>query len=135
METYNWIVCSIEYIQGKKNILADALLRLTNNWNQYTTQESNYIKEILSEISDIDELSEGIFTINLKTIDQYRWKDASLMAKYKNGKYKSDSFCWGSNIYFNLIKCEDKIVIPLILQNYILNCYNMYIFSVVMDRT
>ena len=37
---------------------------LHNNGNQKTTQESNYIKENMSEINDIVELPEGIFPIN-----------------------------------------------------------------------
>ena len=32
----------IEYIQGDKNIVADALSRFTMNGNQETTQESTY---------------------------------------------------------------------------------------------
>ena len=33
------------------------------------------------------------------------------MDKYKDGAYHK-FFCGGINIYFNLITCEDKIVIP-----------------------
>ena len=33
----------IEYIQGKKNIVADAQSIFTKNENQNTTQDSNYI--------------------------------------------------------------------------------------------
>ena len=32
----------IEYIQGNKNILADAISRLLINWYQQTTEESTY---------------------------------------------------------------------------------------------
>ena len=34
----------IEYIQGKKNTVTDALSQLPNNGNQENTQDSNYIK-------------------------------------------------------------------------------------------
>ena len=74
----------IEYIQGKKNLVADAQSIFTKNDNQNTTQESNYITEIMSEINDIDVLPEGIFPVNLEIIDQYQHKDPSLMYKYKN---------------------------------------------------
>ena len=47
----------IEYIKGEKNILADTLSILPPNMNQDTTQKSNYQKEIVSEINDIEELS------------------------------------------------------------------------------
>ena len=39
----------------------------------------------MSEINDIDELTEGIFTVNLKSIDQYQRKYPRLMDKYKMG--------------------------------------------------
>ena len=65
-------------------MVADKLSWLPNNGNQKTTQESNYITEIMSEINDIDVLPEGIFPVNLEIIDQYQHKDPSLMYKYKN---------------------------------------------------
>ena len=45
-------VSDIEYIQGDKNIVADALSIFTVNVNQVTTQESAYKNEIVSEIND-----------------------------------------------------------------------------------
>ena len=50
-----------------------------------TKPEYNYIKEIMSEINDIDELPEGVFPISLKIIDQYQRKFPILMAKYTTG--------------------------------------------------
>ena len=67
-------------------------------------------------------------------MDQYQWKYHSLIAKYNTGKYKNGSFHGGSNIHFNLIKYEDKIVIKLILQSCILHCYHMYLLYQVMYR-
>ena len=66
----------------------------------------------MSEICDIDKLPESIFPINFKIIDRYQWKDPSLMAQLKTGKYKRSYFCAESNNNFNLITCEDKIDIP-----------------------
>ena len=65
----------------------------------------------MSEINDIEEIPEGGFPINLKLIAKYQWKEPSLLAKYKDGTYHKGSFCGGSNIYINLITCEDNIVI------------------------
>ena len=45
----------IEYIQDNKNIVTDALSRFPINDNQETTHESNYKKEIASEINDTKE--------------------------------------------------------------------------------
>ena len=89
----------------------------------------------MSEINDIDELTEGIFTVNLKSIDQYQRKYPRLMDKYKMGAYDTGSFLGGSNIYLNLIMCKGNIVIPLILQSYVLHWYHMYILHPGMDRT
>ena len=56
------------------------------------------------------------------------------MDKYKDGTYHN-FLCWGSNIYHNLITCEDKIVLPIILQKYVLNWYHVYLIHPGMDRT
>ena len=73
--------------------------------------------------------------INFKLINYYQWKYPSLLAKYKMGMYHKYYFCGGINIYLNLIPCEDKIFITLILQSYILHWYRMYLFFTVMDIT
>ena len=44
----------IEYIPGKKNIVADVLSQLTNNGNQENTQESTYTTENMPELYDIE---------------------------------------------------------------------------------
>ena len=74
--------------------MAETLSRLTINVNQETKHESAYKNEILSEINNIEELSEGIFPINLKLINKYQQKDPSLMDKYKKQMYKTGSFIW-----------------------------------------
>ena len=56
------------------------------------------------------------------------------MAKYYQGMYKNGSFCGGSNININLIICEGKIIIPLMLQIYVLKRYNTYLLHPGMDR-
>ena len=62
----------IDYTKVKKNTVAYALSKWPNNWNKKTTKESNYIKEIMSEVNNIKELPEGIFPVNLKIIDRYQ---------------------------------------------------------------
>ena len=51
-------------------------------------------------------------------IKQHQQKDPSLLAKYKQGTYQTGSFPGGSNIYVNLITCDDNIFILSILQSY-----------------
>ena len=78
---------------------------------------------------------EGNFPINLKLIQKYQRKDLSLMAKYNNRTYNTGSFCGGSNIDINLITCKDDIVVPPILQIYLLHWYHTYILHPGMDIT
>ena len=56
------------------------------------------------------------------------------MAKYKRIAYKHSHFCGGSNINLKLIMCEDKIIILLVLQSYVLHCYHKYLVHPGMDR-
>ena len=60
------------------------------------------------KINDTKQLPEGIFTINFKIIDQYKWKDPILKDEYKTGTYKIDNFYEGINIKLNHITCKDK---------------------------
>ena len=62
----------IEQIQREKNIVADVLSQFLINGNQETTQEYTYAKQIMIEITDIEEWYESIFPINLKLIDKYQ---------------------------------------------------------------
>ena len=82
----------IDYVKGDKITVTDALSILPMNRNQDTTQYYTYKKEILSEINDTEKLTEGIFTINFKRINQYQWKDPSLKAKYVIFMYQKGSF-------------------------------------------
>ena len=52
----------------------------------------------MSEINDIEELSEGNFPINLKLIQKYQQWEPSILAKYKTGTYHKGYFFWGSNM-------------------------------------
>ena len=91
--------------------------------------------KILSEISDTEELPDGVFPMNLKRIDHYQWKDPFLKAKYDMGAYHKGSFCGRSNIYLKLITCEDKIFILSIIQSYAFNWCHAYLLHQGMDRT
>ena len=48
---------------------------------------------------------------------------------------KKAILCGVININLNLITCEDKIAIPLILQSYLLHWYRTYLLPTGMDRT
>ena len=95
--------------------MADVLSRFTLRGNQDTTQKYTYSKGIMSDINDTEELLEGNFPIILNLTNQYQQKELSLLTKYKEGTYQTGSFCGVINININLIKCDDKIIIPSIL--------------------
>ena len=56
------------------------------------------------------------------------------MDKYKEGTYKNRYFCGGSNIYLNLITCDDKIDITSTIQSYVLHWYHTHPLHTGMDR-
>ena len=89
----------------------------------------------MSVNNDTEELLEGNFPISLKLTNQCQQKDASLLAKYKDGTYQTGSFCGVSNINLNLITCDHNILIPSILQSYALHWYHIYLLHPGMDRT
>ena len=84
-------------------MVAYALSRLPLNGHEDTTQKSTYQIQIVSEINDTEELSEGTFPINLILIQKYQWAEPIITAKYKNGTCHKGSFCGDSNIDLNLI--------------------------------
>ena len=108
---------------------------MPSNGNQDTTQKYTYQKEIMPEINYTKELPEGNLPNNLKLITKYQWRKPILMAKYKDGTYHKGDFYVESNIYLNLIACEDNIAIPNIIQSYVLNWCHMYLLHPGMDIT
>ena len=52
----------------------------------------------MPEINDTEEITDDIFPMILKLIDQYQRKYPILKDKYELGKYQKGSFCGGSNI-------------------------------------
>ena len=100
----------------RKYIVAGVLSIFTVNGNQKTTQECTHKKRIVSEINDIKELTDGIFSINIKLINHYQRKDPCLKSVYDIVTYHNSYFRCVSNIYINLITCEDNIVITSIIQ-------------------
>ena len=121
-------------IRGEKNIAEDALSRLLNNINQETTRESTYTTETMSELYDIKELSEGMFPLYLKLIDHYHREDSILMEILNSVEYIKGYFC-GIRNTTNLVMFNDKIVIPQLIQRYIMKWYHTYLFHPGLDRT
>ena len=89
----------------------------------------------MSEINDTEEIPEVNFPMNLKIMGKYKRTEPSLMDKYKDRIHHKGSFCGGSNTYINLITCEDNIVIPSMIQSYVLHWYHMYLLHPGMGKT
>ena len=68
-------------------------------------------------------------------IPKYQQSEPTIIAKYKYCMYHKGYFHGGSNTGIQLIMCNDSIVIPSILQSYILYWYHTYILHAVIDRT
>ena len=54
--------------------MGDSISIFPLNSNQETTYKSTYIKEKLPETNGTEQLTEGVFPINLKLINQYQCK-------------------------------------------------------------
>ena len=67
-------------------------------------------------------------------IEIYQRSEPIITAKYKDGTYHKGSFCGGINIDIKLITCKDKIVIPSILQSYVVHWYYTYFLHPGMAR-
>ena len=107
--------------------------------------ENDITKEILSESYGLDELEPDTFPLTYEYIDKYQRKDSALMGKLKSSLlnnannnrltgYYSKSFRGGGK-EIELICYNGKIVIPKILQNYVLNWYHTYLLHPGSTRT
>ena len=56
----------------RENIATDTVSQLPNNGNQYTTRDSTYTTENMSELYNIDKLTYGTFPLSFKIIDKYQ---------------------------------------------------------------
>jgi hypothetical protein len=99
----------------------------------------------MSETYGIEELETGTFPLTYRIIDKYQRKDTQLLKKLKRtidsntstdhtSNYHTKSFRGGGK-EIDLICREDKIVIPKVLQKYVLHWYHTYLLHPGSDRT
>ena len=108
-------------------------------------QECNVTDQYMSETYGIEELETGTFPLTYKNIDKYQRKDKQLLKILKRtidsnistdhtNNYHTKSFRGGGK-EIDLICREDKIVIPKVLQKYVLHWYHTYLLHPGSDRT
>ena len=145
---------NIQYIQGSKNVVADALSRLeldkdsdkslaeTQAFEYYfvaralskleTTNECTNFNDItvtneqLSESYGQNELPKDTFPLTYKIFDNYQRKDKDIHAKLKDNVYHTKDFRGGGTTRM-LICHDDKIVVPKILQKYVVRWYHNHL--------
>ena len=69
----------------------------------------------MTEIYDINEITEGYFPLSFTLIDRYQREDPCLQARLTCANYQNDPFRGGRNI-IELVMYKDKIFIPQKLQ-------------------
>ena len=88
----------------------------------------------MSEFYDIEELTDGTFPLHFKFIDRHHLKYPILMERLNSVEYVKGSFRGGRNT-INFATFNDKIVIPQLLQRYVVKWYHMYLLHKLLDRT
>ena len=88
----------------------------------------------MTEIYDINEITEGYFPLSFTLIDRYQREDPCLQATIICAKYQKVSF-FGVRNTIEIVTYEDRIVKPQQLQKYALNWYQLYLLHLRMDRT
>ena len=97
------------YLEGKKNIVADALSRLDLLPDEEV--EESHILELLG-FSDVDDLPQSACPICYKTIAKYQSKDKDLLKLTVNSLSYTLKVVHGGGQRYELVAQNDKIVIP-----------------------
>ena len=112
------------YIKGEKNIVADALSRLSLNETQFHPPQSVHA---MAEVYGLDkeELSSDIFPLRFRHIEEYQSRDKALLRKLasKSVGYTLNSFRGGGKSR-DLVCLNDKIVIPKPLRKRVVEWYH-----------
>jgi len=112
------------YIKGEKNVVADALSRLS-------TKEDKLDKvEFISDhfALDDDDLPKNMYPLRFTNIKRCQEKDEKLQEKLQsNSSYSLQPYHGGEEKVIKLITKDDKIVIPEQLQERIVQWYHTFL--------
>jgi hypothetical protein len=113
----------INYIQGSKNVVVDALSHLPIL--ERTSNEANLLECFSTEPSD------DIFPVDFALIAQYQQSDARLQQLMQQHPQSYATYVLGNH---SLITYDSRIVIPLPLQQVLLNWYHTFLIHPGCDR-
>ena len=126
----------LEYLEGKKNTVADAMSRLpklNEELIEKTTPGNPEYEMMLAELAALDDIH---CPVNLKLIQDEQQKDQDLMQviKVKKEGFSVKNFRGGGKVR-SMICYKGKIVIPKVLQQKITHWYHTYLCHPGQNRT
>ena len=110
-----------KHIEGKKNVVADALSRMDMSPKQYDEENDTHQDRQLSYLTTKD-IEEEKFPMSTALIEQLQARDKTLLKKAKSASGYSLKSVEGHE----LIHYNDRIVVPKPLQQRILSWYHTY---------
>ena len=93
---------------------------------KYDVKERNITRVDLAESYGVNKLYCDTPLLTYQTIDKYQRKEKEQVEKLKHANYHTKYSCGGGNIFMLIFK-NDKIVVPTILQKYVVNWYHTYL--------
>ena len=118
----------MKYTPGAKNISSGVMSRFLLDGKQNSRHKSYYTTQKQYWFYDVQELPEGIFPLNFKTLTHHQWKGTSIQHRLLHVKDTKYTFTGGQNT-ITLLTYKGFIVIPKIIQRYAVQYYYIYIIN------